>query len=57
MFEDKENCFYYLTTMNENYVQPAMPEGAEEGIIKGMYKFEQVLRRTESSVDGRGYDS
>ena len=41
MFEDKENCFYYLTTMNENYVQPAMPEGAEEGIIKGMYKFKQ----------------
>jgi pyruvate dehydrogenase E1 component len=38
MFEDKENCFYYLTTMNENYVQPALPEGAEEGIIKGMYK-------------------
>ena len=41
MFEDKENCFYYLTTMNENYVQPAMPEGAEEGIIKGMYRFEE----------------
>jgi pyruvate dehydrogenase E1 component len=39
MFEDQENCFYYLTTMNENYVQPAMPEGAEEGIVKGMYKF------------------
>ena len=39
MFEDKENCFYYLTTMNENYVQPAMPEGAEAGIIKGMYRF------------------
>ena len=41
MFEDKENCFYYLTTMNENYKQPAMPEGAEEGIIKGIYKFSQ----------------
>ncbi len=41
MFEDKENCFYYLTTMNENYVQPAMPEGAEEGIIKGIYKFSE----------------
>jgi pyruvate dehydrogenase E1 component len=41
MFEDKENCFYYLTTMNENYVQPALPEGAEEGIIKGMYRFEK----------------
>jgi len=37
MFEEKQNYFYYLTTMNENYVQPAMPEGVEEGIIKGMY--------------------
>ena len=41
MFEDKENCFYYLTTMNENYKQPAMPEGAVAGIIKGIYKFSQ----------------
>ncbi|ETN92430.1 Pyruvate dehydrogenase E1 component [Gammaproteobacteria bacterium MOLA455] len=41
MFEDKENCFYYLTTMNENYKQPAMPKGAEDGIIKGIYKFSQ----------------
>ena len=42
MFEDQDNCFYYLTTMNENYVQPAMPEGAEEGIVKGMYKFAEA---------------
>ena len=42
MFEDKENCFYYLTTMNENYVQPAMPEGTEEGIIKGMYRLSEA---------------
>jgi pyruvate dehydrogenase E1 component len=42
MFEDKENCFYYLTTMNENYVQPALPEGAEEGIIKGMYRLAEA---------------
>lgn len=41
MFEDKENCFYYLTTMNENYRQPAMPDGAEAGIIKGIYKFSE----------------
>ena len=41
MFEDKENCFYYLTTMNENYKQPAMPKGAEDGIIKGIYKFSE----------------
>ncbi len=42
MFEEQENCFYYITTMNENYQQPAMPEvdGVEEGIVKGMYLFE-----------------
>ncbi len=37
MYKEGENCFYYVTTMNENYVHHAMPEGAEEGIIKGMY--------------------
>jgi pyruvate dehydrogenase E1 component len=36
----QENVFYYLTLMNENYAQPAMPEGAEEGIRKGIYKLE-----------------
>ncbi len=40
MFQDKENCFYYITTMNENYHQPAMPKGAEDGIIQGMYLFQ-----------------
>ena len=39
MYKNKENCFYYLTTMNENYSQPVMPEGAEEGIVRGMYSF------------------
>ena len=38
MFEACENVFYYLTTMNENYSHPAMPDGSEEGIIKGMYR-------------------
>ena len=37
MYEDQENVFYYITLMNENYTHPAMPEGAEEGILKGMY--------------------
>jgi pyruvate dehydrogenase E1 component len=37
MYVDQENIYYYLTVMNENYVHPAMPEGAEEGILKGMY--------------------
>jgi pyruvate dehydrogenase E1 component len=37
MYQEQENRFYYITTMNENYHHPAMPQGAEEGIIKGMY--------------------
>ncbi|GHD43678.1 pyruvate dehydrogenase E1 component [Marinobacter persicus] len=42
MFEDNQNVFYYLTVENEFYEQPAMPEGCEDGIIKGMYKFDSV---------------
>jgi pyruvate dehydrogenase E1 component len=38
MYSEGEDIFYYLTLMNENYVQPTMPEGAEEGIIKGLYR-------------------
>lgn len=38
--ENQENVYYYLTVMNENYAMPAMPEGAEEGIRKGIYKLE-----------------
>ena len=38
MYTDKENVFYYITVMNENYPQPALPEGAEEGIRRGIYK-------------------
>jgi len=37
MVADQEDIFYYLTLMNENYVHPAMPEGAEDGILRGMY--------------------
>jgi len=39
MYVEQENIYYYVTTMNENYEHPAMPEGAEQGIIKGLYKF------------------
>jgi pyruvate dehydrogenase E1 component len=38
MFEERENCFYYITTMNENYAHPDMPEGVEEGIVRGLYR-------------------
>src|SRR5271156_2294366 len=39
MFENREDLFYYLTLYNENYAQAAMPEGSEEGILKGLYLF------------------
>ncbi|MDQ1383014.1 MAG: pyruvate dehydrogenase component, partial [Actinomycetota bacterium] len=34
---EAEDCFYYVTLYNENYVQPPMPEGVEDGIVRGMY--------------------
>ncbi len=39
MYEEQESIFYYLTVMNEQYAMPAMPEGARDGILKGMYRF------------------
>jgi pyruvate dehydrogenase E1 component len=38
MLTDHEDVFFYLTVMNENYAQPAMPEGAREGILRGMHR-------------------
>ncbi len=43
MYGEQENVFYYLTLMNENYAMPAMPEGVEEGIRKGIYKLESYV--------------
>jgi pyruvate dehydrogenase E1 component len=37
MIGEQENIFYYITCMNENYAHPAMPNGVEDGILKGMY--------------------
>ena len=42
MYAEQEDVFYYLTLTNQNYVMPPMPEGAEEGIVRGMY----ALHRT-----------
>ena len=42
MYGDQENVYYYITTLNENYAQPAMPEGVEEGIRRGIYKLDTV---------------
>jgi pyruvate dehydrogenase E1 component len=37
MYGEQEDVYYYITTLNENYPHPPMPEGAEAGIVKGMY--------------------
>tara|TARA_R110002072_G_scaffold89232_1_gene199803 strand:+ start:5807 stop:8476 length:2670 start_codon:yes stop_codon:yes gene_type:complete len=42
--------YYYITIMNENYQQPAMPDGCEEGIIKGMYLLKQGAKKTSKKV-------
>lgn len=41
MYHEREDIFYYITLGNENYKMAPMPEGAEEGILKGLYKFSQ----------------
>ncbi|MCL2657749.1 MAG: pyruvate dehydrogenase (acetyl-transferring), homodimeric type [Betaproteobacteria bacterium] len=41
MYAEQEDVYFYITLMNENYEHPAMPEGAEADILKGMYKFRQ----------------
>ena len=46
MYQEKESCFYYITTMNETYPQPAMPQGVEAGILKGMYRIKPGDERT-----------
>lgn len=50
MYKDKENVFYYMTLMNENYVHPAMPKGVEAGIVKGMYLFKRGDEKLKKRV-------
>ena len=53
MYREGEDIFYYLTLYNENYAMPAMPEGVEEGILKGLYKF----RAGAGGQEAQGADS
>lgn len=55
--QSQEDIFYYLTTLNENYAHPAMPEGATEGIIKGIYQLEQVEGKSGTQVQLMGCGS
>ena len=47
MFERQENVFYYLSVMNENYAHPPMPQGCEEGVLRGIHN---VLRVKDANL-------
>ncbi|MFT4633638.1 MAG: pyruvate dehydrogenase E1 component [Candidatus Pseudothioglobus sp.] len=50
MYVQKLPKYFYITVMNENYVQPAMPKGCEEGIIKGLYRLQQNTKKTNKKA-------
>lgn len=50
MMVDQENVFYYITLMNENYTHPDMPEGSENGILKGMYLLQAAPAKAKLKV-------
>ncbi|MEZ5555188.1 pyruvate dehydrogenase (acetyl-transferring), homodimeric type [Haliea sp.] len=54
MYQEGENKFYYITTMNENYQQPEMPQGAEEGIVRGIYALRRSTRKKGPRVQLMG---
>ena len=56
MHEKKENVFYYITTMNENYPHPAIPKdkSCEEGILKGMYKIREFNKNKKTKIQFLG---
>lgn len=54
MYEKQDNVFFYITVMNENYKQPDMPEGVEEGIVKGMYLFQESITPSTHHVQLMG---
>ena len=56
MHEKKENIFYYITTMNENYAHPEMPKDklCEEGILKGMYKIKEFNNYKKTKIQFLG---
>lgn len=54
MYHDNENVFYYISLMNENYQHGDLPEGAEQGIIKGIYQLEKGAGKAKNRVQLMG---
>jgi pyruvate dehydrogenase E1 component len=50
MVTNQEDVYYYITLMNENYEHPAMPQGIETGILKGMYLFRESKSKAKTRV-------
>jgi pyruvate dehydrogenase E1 component len=48
MYVEQEDIYYYITVLNENYPQPALPEGAEAGILKGLYLLHPAATDSDS---------
>src|SRR5262249_9593716 len=44
LLQEQEDVFYYITLMNESYSHPALPPGAEEGIVRGLYLLQEADR-------------
>jgi len=54
MYQEGENVFYYVTVMNENYTHPDMPSGVQDGIVKGLYKFQDAGAEAVVQLLGSG---
>ncbi len=56
MYQDGEDVFYYITLYNENFPMPAMPEGVEEGVLRGLYRYQPAAepRRHRAHVLASG---
>jgi pyruvate dehydrogenase E1 component len=54
MVTNQEDIYYYITLMNENYIHPALPEGAEQGILKGMYLLKEAKSKNKLRVQLMG---
>ena len=49
MFKERQNIYYYITAMNENYPHPDMPKGVEEGILRGMYLLQKSTGKKQKA--------
>lgn len=54
MYQEGEPIFYYITVMNEDYAQPALPNNVEAGILKGMYRLKKGRGKSQIQLLGSG---